>query len=506
MPSEHRLHPLSILFNLGSQVRAFLVPGILFLFGARSAGMGWDVWVIWLLIPYTLFAVVRYLTFQYRYDDTELVIQSGLLFRNERHIPYARIQNIDAVQNVFHRAFRVVTVRLQTAAGSEPEASMSVLPIGDLAVMRQRVFARHVSEPLAGETAAAPAPAEALLRLSPRELMLYGFIENRGLIVVSAAFGLLWEAGILDGMMDRVFGDEAWGRGVARDTARAVFGDHVFPVRRVLTMLAAFAGFLILVRLLSMVWAAIRLHDFTVTRSGDDLQTTYGLLTRVTATVPLRRVQAVTIREGPLHRLTSRVSVRVVTAGGAGASGRNADGSGGVQREWLAPIVARDRLPDLLHEIAPGFDLAQVEWRDVHPRAFRREVKQWLFLAVLLGLPAALIVGWWDLVVLAAFAAWGWFVARRQVAHLHWAVTGVAVLCRKGWLWRYVTLTPLAKIQAVTRYESPFDRRMHMGHVIVDAAGAGNEYRVDIPYLPRETARELAGQLAAAAARTEFKW
>lgn len=504
MPSEHRLHPLSIVFNLGSQLRAFAVPGILFFFGTRSTGMGSDMWVIWLLIPYTLFAVVRYLTFQYRYDDTELVIRSGLLFRNERHIPYARIQNIDAVQNVFHRACRVVTVRLQTAAGSEPEASMSVLPIGDLAVMRQRVFARRAPEPLAGEAAAAPAPAEALLRLSPRELMLYGFIENRGLIVVSAAFGLLWEAGFLDGIMDRVFGDEAWGRGVARDTARAMFGDHVFPVRRVLTMLVAFAGFLIVVRLLSMAWAAIRLHGFTLTRSGDDLQTTYGLLTRVTATVPLRRVQAVTIREGPLHRWTSRVSVRVVTAGGV--SGGPQEGSGAVQREWLAPILARERLPDLLQEIAPGFDLTRVEWRNVHPRAFRREVKQWLFVAVILGLPAALIVGWWDLVVLAALAAWGWFVARRQVKHLHWALTDVAVLCRKGWLWRYVTLTPLAKIQAVTRYESPFDRRTAMGRVIVDAAGAGQQYRVDIPYLPRETALGLASQLAAAAARTEFKW
>jgi putative membrane protein len=382
---------------------------------------------------------------------------------------------------------------------------MSVLPIGDLAVMRQRVFARRAAETAAGEGAAvAPAPADTLLRLPPRELMLYGFIENRGLIVVSAAFGLLWEAGILDGMMDRVFGDEAWGRGVARDTARAVFGDHVFPVRRVLTMLAAFAGFLIVVRLLSMAWAAIRLHDFTLTRSGDDLQTTYGLLTRVTATVPLRRVQAVTIREGPLHRWTSRVSVRVVTAGGV--SGGPREGSGAVQREWLAPIVARGRLPGLLHEIAPGFDLAGVEWRDVHPRAFRREVKGWLAVAAMLALPAALVVGWWDVGVLAALGAWSWFAAGRHVAHLHWALTDVAVLCRKGWLWRYVTLMPLTKIQAVTRHESPFDRRTGMGRVIVDAAGAGQEYRVDIPYLPRETAHALAGQLTAAAARTAFKW
>ena len=38
-------------------------------------------------------------------------------------------------------------------------------------------------------------------------------------------------------------------------------------------------------------------------------------------------------------------------------------------------------------------------------------------------------------------------------------------------------------------------------------AGAGDAFhRVDIPYLPVETANELFGQLATAAARSAFRW
>ena len=82
------------------------------------------------------------------------MIRSGILFRNERHVPYHRIQNLDAVQNVFHRALRVIEVRVDTGASKEPEATISVLPEAAFADMRRRVFAGRAP---AVPDAAAPA-------------------------------------------------------------------------------------------------------------------------------------------------------------------------------------------------------------------------------------------------------------------------------------------------------------------------------------------------------------
>jgi membrane protein YdbS with pleckstrin-like domain len=46
-----------------------------------------------------------------------------------------------------------------------------------------------------------------------------------------------------------------------------------------------------------------------------------------------------------------------------------------------------------------------------------------------------------------------------------------------------------------------------MARVRVDTAGASNSaHSVDIPYLPREIARNLYASLAAEAARTTFRW
>jgi membrane protein YdbS with pleckstrin-like domain len=98
------------------------------------------------------------------------------------------------------------------------------------------------------------------------------------------------------------------------------------------------------------------------------------------------------------------------------------------------------------------------------------------------------------------------FVAHRQVAHLRWVLTDQVVAFRRGWIWRFTTVTPLSRIQAVAQHESPFDRRHRMARVRVDTAGGSEAFRVDVPYLGRDTAAELHRRLATAAAETAFRW
>ena len=90
--------------------------------------------------PSTIVAVARYFSFRLRYEGTELVIRSGIFFRNERHVPYARIQNLDAVRNVAHRLLGVTEVRVETGGGQAPEATISVLHETVFEEMRRRIF------------------------------------------------------------------------------------------------------------------------------------------------------------------------------------------------------------------------------------------------------------------------------------------------------------------------------------------------------------------------------
>lgn len=504
MPSERRLHPASVLFNLAAQVKNLVLPGVLVLFGASRAGADWEPWLMLLLIPYTLTAIVRYVSFRYRYDPNEMVIRSGLLFRNERHVPYARIQNLDAVQTVAHRLLGVVKVRVQTGAGSEPEAVMSVIPVAAFEEMRRRVFEQRsvTSLDAAVNETVAPEGPRAILHLSTRELLICGFIENRGVVVMAAAFGLLAEMGFVDPWFERIFGDETSARGVMRGLITTLFGGGGLSPRQVAVTLAAFLGLLVFVRILSMGWAVIRLYDFRLSRAGEDLRTEFGLLTRVVATIPRHRIQTLTVREGPLHRLFGRVAVRVATAGGKPGEGA---GSAAADLAWLAPIVRSADLPRLLHEVLPELDLARVNWQGVHALTFRRAFRSWLFVALPPAFAFAIVLTWWTPVFVAGVIAWALVDARQYVRHVGWAITESVAIFRHGWIWKRTTVARVAKIQAVTLKASPFDRRYTMARVKVDTAGAGED-RVDIPFLARDTANALRASLSAAAARTEFKW
>jgi putative membrane protein len=511
---ERRLHPATLVFDLIGSARAFALPALAIAFGvSRSegpAGFAWEMWLPLLLVPALAVSVVRYLTFRLRFGADELVIRSGLLFRNQRHIPFSRIQNVDAVENLLHRLLGVVEVRIQTGGGKEEEARLSVLSRSALDDIRRHVFSetddetRNAPVDLTAEARSAKAvgaPASTLIHLPFRELLLYGLLENKGMVLIGAGFGVLWEMGLIEPVSDRFFETAGFGRGLARDFLLAVFDDGPLPVGRMVMASMAFVVFLLGVRVLSMVWAVLRLYDFRLTRVQEDLRSEYGLLTKVTATVPMRRVQAIIISEPLLFRWCSRASVRVETAGGSGG-GRESHA-----REWLAPIVRREHVSRLVSEVVPAFDLDAVDWQPVHPRAFRRAVKPGLAVIGLIGLVSVPWATVTSTVLLATVALWSVASTMKYVQHLGWAETDEVVLMKSGWLWRQVTLARVNKIQAVMLRESPFDRRSAMARVRVDTAGAGElSNRVDVPYLDRSVARALAARLSAAAAGTEFRW
>jgi putative membrane protein len=272
------------------------------------------------------------------------------------------------------------------------------------------------------------------------------------------------------------------------------------PLGRVFLALGGVAVFLVLVRLISMVWAFVRLYDFRLTRRGDDLRATFGLLTRVAATIPLRRVQTVTIDQGWLHRRLGRASVRVETAGGqAGRAVRD--------REWVAPLIRIERVAQLVEAILPGVVLEDAQWEPVHPRAFGRAVKPALLFALVVTAAVTVVIGWRGLALAVPLVVWAVVTARQHVRHLGWAASAEWVAFRSGWLTRSQTLVKVNRIQAVSTHASPLDRRAAMARMRVDTAGAGERsHRVDVPYLGAEVADALRQRLAHQAARTAFKW
>jgi putative membrane protein len=369
-----------------------------------------------------------------------------------------------------------------------------VLSLDAVDRMRAHVFANRGTASTAEVTAE---PSTVVYHATPREIFWFGIVSNRGMVVVAAALGFMWQLDPVERWVEPTI-REHWSDVETLSTLRWA---AIVPFA-----IAALVLFWILLRVLSVVWAFVQLHDFRLSRQGDDLRAEYGLLTRVSKTIPRHRVQLLSVRETALHRLLGRVSIQVETAGGSGDN-EGGGGAAALGKLWLAPIVPRREMAAIVRETLPGVDPESVSWSGVAPRARARWFRQRMKL--LLPAVAALAILWspWILLSLAVLLPAAWYGASQQARHTGWAVAGDAVFFRSGWWTRRTSMTRIGKIQALDLTSTPFDRRARMASLRVDTAGAGRlGHRIDVPFLEATVAAELLDRLAAEAGRTAFRW
>ncbi len=483
------LHPSSLFFGLVSAAKRLLIPGIIVLVASR--GNRAEIWLMIMFVPAAIMTLIRYFTYRYRFRRDELVVREGIITRTERHIPYARIQNIDLVQNPLHRLLGVAEVRLETASGEKPEAVMRVLSLEAVERLRERVFEGRQGR----RELAEPEGRRVLVHLPFRELIALGLLSNRGLALVAAAFGALWQLDLFD--IDEKISNISEVQSLLPESI-ALPGVWRTTVLAVLGVLAV----VLLLKLLSLAWVVVKFYGFTLTAREDNLRAEYGLLTKISASIPLDRIQLLSVKRTTLQRLLGRAAIQVETAGG-----RAEDEGSSVDRLWIAPLIREERVAGLLKRIQPESDLEPLEWLPLAPRARRRLLRKMLILVALGTIGLAFPLRLWVLLPLAPAVALAFWHSRMYVKHTRYAAVEGAVFYRSGWWVRRLSVVRCSKIQALSLRESPFDRRNGMASLSVDTAGAGKTgHRIDIGYLLADAAAEMRDRLFRQTSFTAFRW
>ncbi len=486
-----RLHPSSVIFRVVPHARALIVPGLAILFVAR--GGGWQAWLMLLFIPSVAYELFQYFTYRYELHPGELVVRSGLLWKQERHIPVGRIHALDSTRGPLHRLFRVAEIRVETAGGEKPEATLRVLSQAHGERLRAALRAARAAEGAAdaaeGDGAADQPDENVILRLDLPDLIRLGMVSMRGAAAAAVLVGLAWEFDLFDQLS--IF-----------DNIRRIA--ESLPAGR-LAFLVALTVITVptLLVVVSIVWSIVRLHGFTLAERDDDFRLTCGMLTQYTATIPRRRIQLVSVIDSPIRRLFGRVSVRVETAGGSAELEEKKI----IGQKWFIPLLPAEDLAPVVRAVTPRLDLGALDWRPLSPRAFRRRAK----VGVIVGLLPAALAGvflwpWGLLVALVSVPLMLW-LERLALRRSGYALFDEGVAYRSGILTRRTTATFFNKIQSVTLAESPFDRRRDMATIDVDTAGAGAAgHRVRISYIDRPDADRLYETMSARAERTSLTW
>lgn len=410
--------------------------------------------------------LARYRRFSYELGPETVDIDSGVLSRREREIPYGRIQNVDVAQNALQRLLDVAEVRIETAGGNETEASLEYVSRAE-ADRLQAEISRRKRATEGGETETEGAAGEDLFVLADRELGILG--------LVSADFRVL---ALLSVLLS----------GFA--PAMAGIGPPGFDL---LLALGPAVGVLALAGLwvASAVRAVLRYYGFRLSRHGDELRYDRGLLQRYNGTIPLEKVQAVTIRENPIARALGYATLVIETAGYAGGSG---------QVESAVPIGRRDRVLALARSVEP---FGELSLERPPKRARTRYAVRYALAVVALAAAAALVATLAD-VAFAWYLPLVLLVLVPGAAHLTWVNRGYQleadhVVTRNGFWRRETKVVPYDRVQTVIGSQTVFQRRRRLGSVTFDTAsggglGSGDASAVDVD-------ASVAGDLREAVAR-----
>ncbi len=488
-----RLHPLSLVFEVISHVRSLIFPAVIAIFSAANGRIDGLIFAGIIFVPTLIRSTIRYFSLRYQIRESELVVTEGIFFQRIRTVPIERIQNIDLIQNLLHRVFNLAEVRIETASGTEAEATLRVLSMSKVEQLREAIFKPQSTRPssedatdaLSAESTLADAAqivvreeSETLHSIGISELIRAGIASNRGTILLGVLFGAYFQ---FDDQLEQIVDIKSMIRAVSEgmDTYTIVF-----------VSIAVFIGLLLLFRLLGIAWYILRFQGYELTRCGEDLRIRCGLFTKVSATVPRKRIQFISIQQNWLMRWMKLSSIRIETAGAAGKGKEDATKT--VSSRWFLPVVADHRVRELVEALRPGlvWDWESFDWQPISPKAGRRMIRIAIFVSILLGIGGYLSLGLWGITAgLAAMPCLIWLAIKRSKSK-KFTRTDQIIAYRSGIFTRRTSMTFFEKVQTVSVYESPFDRRWGMATLCVDTAAAGPaDHKIKIGYLTNELAK-----------------
>ena len=413
--------------------------------------------------------------FEYSVGPSEIVIESGVLNRNRRSIPFDRVQDVDIERTFLARLFGLAKVRIETGAGGKDEGLLDSVSLAEANRLREAVRAGRAgaAAPAPG-TQEAEAPAQRILfAMDPPRLILFGLF-NFSLVYIAGLFAILQT---FDRFLPFDIYDPARWVGLVDEylPARWTFG-AIAAVLFVAAALGAVAG---------VVRTVARDYGFRLSLEGDRLRREQGLLTRKEAVISRRRVQLAEVGGGPVRGLFGWSGLAFQTLG-AGTD------RGGHQS--AAPFATRSEIEAVLAEVAPLRLPPPPEMVQVSRRHILRSVATTL-LPALAGIAAlsywmpfapALLAG---LPLLAAAAA----LQRRF--HRYGLSEELLFVSRGVWR-RRLWLIPLRNVQSLSLSRGPIQRRLGLATLAIDTAGASMINAPRIVDLRAEAAVALAREIS----------
>ncbi|MHA7820464.1 MAG: PH domain-containing protein [Erythrobacter sp.] len=491
--------PKTVLVGMVASLQNAILPAIAISFAGGGIGlmMALPAFAAIALIG-SLFSYIGWKRLTYTVGEQDIRVESGVLSRSARSVPYERIQDVSLEQKLLPRLFGLVSVKFETGSGGGEDLALQYLTEEAGEELRQLVRERRDDEtaPIAGAGGEAPAvrpaeEAEPLFAMGPGRLFTFGLFEF-SLAVFAVLGGLLQYA---DSFLDiEIWDPDIW-MGWVDD-----YGVDFATLDANMQLIGAVTGvigLLIVGSLTGMVRVFAREWGFLLERTARGFRRRRGLFTRTDVVMPIHRVQGVRLSTGWLR----------YRFGWHGLSFVSLAQDSGASSHVVAPFAK-------LREIAPiveaaGFRLPteDEDWRRASVTSL--VVGAVIDGAIMLAIAAAVWVATstfapeWSRIATAIPLTIAVVVFLHQL--LSWrfrrhSLDAGQIMARSGALSPSTRIATRLKLHSVEIAQGPFGRMF--GYATLHLGQAGGTF--SIPGVPIERAREVRRKVVETIAATDF--
>jgi len=299
--SARRTAPLTIAVGALEAIQNAIIPALAIAFSgiggsgrfliAIAAGLA-------VIVIGTGMSYIGWRRLTYTVGEADIRVESGVLSRAARSVPYERIQDVSIEAKLLPRLLGLVAVKFETGAGGGEDIALKYLASTEGERLRQLVRARREEDHAAAtDMVAAPMrdeadEGEALFRMGPRRLLTFGLFEFS-----LAVFAVL--AGVLQ-YVDTVSSIDVWNvdlwRGWLEEQGTTIA--RLGPYAQAAGAMAGLIGLVIIGMVTGIARIFAREWGFVLTRSARGFRRMRGLFTRTDVVMPAHRVQALVIATG----------------------------------------------------------------------------------------------------------------------------------------------------------------------------------------------------------------
>ena len=363
----HRLHISGLFVGFITGLPNLFFPIIAILFGARSTGFDYifiPAIIALFLCGSLFFRWLAWTRFRYYIGDEDIRIESGILSRNARSIPYDRIQDVSIEQKPVPRLFGLAEVKFETGSGKGEDGTLSYVTVSSAESLRDLVRARKAGELAGTNGAISETGIEDSTDTSPQlekppifamdnmRVLTLGFYSF-SLVIFAVLFGAAQQ---FDSFLPFDIWDFGTWIGLAEERGAALNGLN--NGARILAAIAALGSIVFIGFATGIIRTFLREYGFRLDENERGFRRRRGLLTLTDVVMPVHRVQAATIFTGPVRKLRGWRGLKFISL--AGDSGGNEKGE---SDHVVAPLATLHEIADIIRAAAirlPGDDIVFV--------------------------------------------------------------------------------------------------------------------------------------------------